>query len=262
MARLIALVLLPVLAAMSPHQESKSVGQANKAETTTNNAKQKKKMPPAATPEPAESKINKPSFQYNQTYPCDSVKPVHNWVDTLNATSTAVVGAFTVVLAVIGARQFLASKMTERAWIVCLPPDPPTRNPNTGDAEIRWELENRGHTPAWVTILGSAGKIVRAGDEIPENPPYTMAGPFPREGTVLAPNGKVLRGLTIPAAHMAFVEQGTHVLFIFGIVEYRDVFKGKHETRYCYRFKPGPTDADPSPRDFYVDGPRAYIRAT
>lgn len=47
-----------------------------------------------------------------------------------------------------------------------------------------------------------------------------------------------------------------------GIIEYRDTFGSKHETRYCYRFKPGPTEADPAPRDFYVDGPSSYNRAT
>jgi hypothetical protein len=47
-----------------------------------------------------------------------------------------------------------------------------------------------------------------------------------------------------------------------GIIEYRDTFGSKHETRYCYRFKSGPTEADPAPRDFYVDGPSSYNRAT
>jgi hypothetical protein len=89
-----------------------------------------------------------------------------------------------------------------------------------------------------------------------------MSGPFPREGTVLIPKGKVLRGLTIPATRMAPVELGEYVLDVFGIVEYRDVFGRSHETRYCYGYKPGPTNADPAPRDFYVDGPPTYIKAT
>jgi hypothetical protein len=93
-----------------------------------------------------------------------------------------------------------------------------------------------------------------------------MAGPFTREGTVLPPNAKASRGVTIAAAKMAAVEHGyegkEYALYVFGIVEYRDIFGSKHQTRYCYRFKPGPTEADPAPRDFYVDGPSSYNRAT
>src|SRR6266851_3407677 len=156
MIHLIVPLLLAVLTfAPSLQDGRKSDGQSNKPNTTRHDAQRKKKVPPPATPESSQSKVNEPSFHYNQTNTEEPAKPVHNWVDFLNAISTAVVGAFTIVLAVVAYRQNLATRTAERAWIVAIPPEPPTRNP-AGDYEIRWELENKGRTPAWVTALGSA----------------------------------------------------------------------------------------------------------
>ena len=260
----IALLLLNAPISASTQNEGQSVGQSNKPGT----ARHEKKVTQPAAPKAPESTADEPTVQYNQSYYEDISKPAnqaHDAVDLLNALSTAVVGAFTIVLAIVGYRQYLATRIAERAWVVCQAPDPPPTN-SEGDVAIRWVVENKGRTTAWVTALGSASQIIKAGDELPEEPPYTMAGPFTREGTVLPPNAKASRGVNIPAPNMAAIEHGyqgqEYVLYVFGIVEYRDIFGGEHETRYCYRFKPGPTEADPAPRDFYVDGPTSYNRAT
>jgi hypothetical protein len=259
-----ALLLLIVPIAASTQNEGQSVNQSNKP----SNARHEKKVTPPAAPKAPESKDDEPTIQYNQTYNEDAHKPAkqtHDAIDLLNALSTAVVGVFTVVLAFVAYRQYIATRTAERAWLVCQAPDPlPTYT--GGNVAIRWVVENKGRTPAWMTSLGSAASIIKAGDELPATPPYTMAGPFTREGTVLPPKGKASRGVEIPAANMAAVEHGhqgqDYFLYVFGIVGYRDIFGRTHETRYCFRFKTGPTTADPAPRDFYVDGPSSYSRAT
>lgn len=253
-------LLVPIFG--STQNDSRSVRQADKSSDAKQNPDREKKAPQSAAPKPANSEGNEPAFNYNQTYTRESTQPVHGWIDFLNAISTAVVGAFTIVLAIVGIVQFLAARRAERAWIVPVIPDPPTKNLGQ-DVAIRWQVENRGRTPAWMTSLGSAARIIKAGDELPKEPEYTMAGPFTKEGTVLSPEAKASRGVTIPAANMDAVEQGEqYLLYIFGIVTYRDIFGGEHETRYCFRFKPGLTKSDPAPRDFYVDGPANYNRAT
>jgi hypothetical protein len=270
MTYLLVALLSIVPMVVSTQSDGQAVSQSDKSGNAKTDAQRQKKMPPSAVPKSAKSKSDKPTFQYNQNYSGDAskpsarpdvAKPVHDWVDFLNAISTSVVGAFTIVLAIVGIFQFFATRTAERAWIVPVLPDPPSKNLGQ-DAVIRWHVENRGRTPAWVTSLGSAAKIIKAGDELPKEPSYTMAGPFTKVGTVLPPEGKASRGVTIPAANMDAVEKGDqYLLYIFGIVEYRDIFGSKHETRYCCRFKPGPS-ADPAPRDFYVDGPAAYNTAT
>jgi hypothetical protein len=262
MTYLLALLLLIVPSLGSMQNAGQSVRQADKSSDAKQNTHRQKNVPPTAAPETAKSEADEPAFNYNQTYTGESTKPVHGWIDFLNAISTAVVAAFTIVLALVGIYQFCATRTAERAWVVPVLPDPQAKNLGQ-DAVIRWHVENRGRTPAWVTSLGSAAKIIKAGDELPKEPPYTMAGPFTKEGTVLPPEGKASRGVTIPAANIDAVEKGDqYLLYIFGIVEYRDIFGSKHETRYCCRFKPGPTSADPAPRDYYVDGPAAYNTAT
>jgi hypothetical protein len=263
------LLIAPIFA--STKSDDQGARHADKTGNARQNAQGKKKVPPPAAPKPAQSEVDKPTFQYNQTYAEQSDKQshgfFHNLIDILNAASTLVIAAFTVVLSIVGIRQFQATRTAERAWVVCQAPDPPPINPE-GDVAIRWVVENKGRTPARVTALGSAARIIKAGDALPEEPPYTMAGPFTPEGTVLPPSAKASRGVNIPAATMAAVEHGQqdqeYVLYVFGIVKYRDSFgsKHEHETRYCFRFKPGPTEADPAPRDFYVDGPPSYNRAT
>jgi hypothetical protein len=254
------IALLLLIAAISAPNAGQSVGQSNKPGT----ARHEKKVTQPASPKAPESEAEQPTVQYNQSYYEDMGKPAkqaHDAIDLLNALSTAVVSAFTVVLAIVAYRQYVATRIAERAWIVCQAPDPmPTYT--GGNVAIRWVVENKGRTPAWMTSLGSAARIIKAGDELPATPPYTMAEPFTREGTVLPPKAKASRGVDIPAANMAAVEHGyqgqDYFLYVFGI----DIFGSTHETRYCFRFKTGPTAADPAPRDFYVDGPPSYNRAT
>jgi hypothetical protein len=256
-------LLVPIFG--STQNDSQSVRQADKSSDDRQNLDREKKAVQTAAPKQANDEVDEPTFNYNQSYASENTRPVRSWIDSLNALSTAVVGAFTVLLAIVAYRQYLATRIAERAWVVCQPPNPlPTYV--GGDVAIRWEVENRGRTPAWITALGSAARIIKIGDALPVEPPYTMAGPFTSDGTVLPPNAKASRGVTIPAPQMAAVEHGhegkEYALYVFGIVRYRDTFRSEHETRYCFRFKTGPTEDDPAPRDFYVDGPTIYTRAT
>lgn len=233
MVQLIATVVLAALTfAPSIQDGSKSDSQSDKTNATHHNAQRKKQVPPPAAPVPSQSKVDQPSFHYNQTNTEEPAKPVHSWIDLLNALSTAVIAAFTLAMWRAIHNQNRAFRIAERAWIV--PHAPSATQNSNGEFDIRWLVENKGRTPAWVTELGSAGKPARAEAELPQEPPYTMAGPFPPEGSVLPPEGKTERGITIPPAQMARLEQGLETLYVFGIVKYRDIFQAKHETKYCY----------------------------
>src|SRR5215469_3045269 len=137
MSYFIALLLLIAPVSASAQNASQSVSQANKPGKPRQNTRHKKKVtPPAApqpaeskaqeatvaAPEPTESKADEPTVQYNQTYPEDPskapTKQAHDAIDRVNALSTAVVGAFTVVLAIFTYRQYRATRTAERAWIV------------------------------------------------------------------------------------------------------------------------------------------------
>lgn len=263
MANIFAMLLFAVLTFSSSIQdEGKGVSQPKNANAAHNDAKQKKNMPPPAAPVPCESKVDQPTIQYNQTNEGEAAKPVHSGIDFLNAISTAVVGLFTIVLGIVGILQFRATKTAERAWIV---PDiqfPPVERTN-GGIECLNHFLNKGRTPGWVTAMGSSGQILRAEDQLPPEPTYrTMAGPFPIGGNVLPPNAYTRQGIPLSAQEWASMQSGEYAFYFFGFVTYRDIFGAEHLTRYCFRYKPGPTEADPAPRDFYVAGPEPYNRAT
>src|SRR5712692_10581803 len=121
MIQLIVPLLFAVLTfAPSIQDGSKSDSQTNKTQPTRHDSQRKKKVPPPAAPKPSQSKIDQATLQYNQTNTEDTNKPAkHDAVVLLNALSTAVVGAFTIVLAIVGYRQYLATRIAERAWVVC-----------------------------------------------------------------------------------------------------------------------------------------------
>jgi len=109
-------LLVPIFG--STLNNSQSARQADKSSDAKQNPDREKKAPQTTAPKPAKSEVDEPAFNYNQTYTRESTQPVHSWIDFLNAISTAVVGAFTVLLAIVAYRQYRATRIAERAWVV------------------------------------------------------------------------------------------------------------------------------------------------
>jgi hypothetical protein len=182
-------------------------------------------------------------------------------IDFINSLSTFVVAVFTVVMCVLVAKQNRATKVMERAWVIVEMDRPPAYE---ADKVIRYEaiIRNTAHTPARITALGSHGQVVQSEKELPSAPKYDMASPFPATGNPLPPGAEVRQPFWLDAVRLAKVEKGEAILFLFGIIQYDDVFGDKHETRYCFQFKPALGLTDPVMRDFYVGGPATYLSAT
>ena len=198
--------------------------------------------------------IDKPAPQAGKSDGATNEKPKHDLIDHINLLSTAVVAVFTFMIFVVMRRQDRAMKIAERAWVVSDigSLEPTTRNDKV---QVICKLRNNGRTPAWVTAMGSCGKLVRSENELPENPPYTDAGPFTEKGSVLSPNAFTETGIPITAEQLQTLVRGEMILYFMGYVKYRDAFNQKHEARYCYRLKPSQDLASPVPLEFYVDGP-------
>ncbi|MGA9304958.1 MAG: hypothetical protein WBW31_06080 [Candidatus Sulfotelmatobacter sp.] len=185
-------------------------------------------------------------------------------VDFINSGSTVVIAIFTILTFFVYREMLRSSKIAERAWVVSdiasSIPEDAKDSPN--GFQIIYLLGNKGRTPAWITAIGSRGRLTTAVKKLPPEPDYDWAGPFPPEGTVQPPNASIERGTKLSQADLNYVEIGVSTLYIYGIVKYRDIFGDEHETRYCYVFKPGPTADNPAPRGFYIDGPEGYNAAT
>ena len=110
--------------------------------------------------------------------------------------------------------------------------------------------------------MGSQGALLAPTKELSPEPTYTWVKPFPSEGTVLPPSGHMEQGIPLAKAAFSSIESGDSVFYFYGVVKYRDIFGDKHETKYCFVFRPKSTPDNPTPRGFYVGGPDGYNAAT
>lgn len=189
----------------------------------------------------------------------------HKYSSHIDSFFTAVIAVFGVLTWRVYREMLRANKIAERAWVVpniITPSLPGNEKDMPHGFQVICRIENNGRTPAWLTATGSRGQVIKAGAQLSPEPTYTWAGPFPPDGTVLPPKGCIEQGIPLEASVLPFIEAGTHVFYIYGAIKYRDIYKQKHETKYCFVFKTTPTADNSAPRDFYIAGPAGYNLAT
>jgi len=251
---LVAVICLTAIAQSSKPQ-IKQPPASNSASTHSNNGNQV--TPPTIVV--SDSVLNEQKAQEDKK----TVKNYH-----IDSFFTGVIAAFTVLTFWIYRGQLNATKIAERAWMVSnsiseLPIyDHLARQPAGKTFPLRFLQTNLGRTPAWITAMGSRANLVSQGQNLPIEPIYDWSGPFPPEGTVLPPQANIPQGADITLDDLSHIDNGDVTLYFYGAVKYRDVFRKKHEARYCYIFKPKPSAIDLSPRDFCIGGPANYNQAT
>lgn len=188
----------------------------------------------------------------------------NNLLNSLNTLFTATIALFGVLTWRIYKEMLRANKIAERAWVVpnIVSSLPESEKDMPHGFQVICRIENKGRTPAWLTATGSRGQFLKAGTPLSPEPTYTWAGPFPPEGTVLPPKGCIEQGISLEASALPSIEAGTTAFYMYGAIKYRDIYGEKHETKYCFVFKPRPTADNPAPRDFYIAGPEGYNLAT
>jgi hypothetical protein len=182
---------------------------------------------------------------------------------------------------------------SERAWIEVLPyiwspdfyprweqGDPVPEGP-VGIAPIchlfQAQIKNVGRTAA--RIEGISVRYVRSSmkpDQVDSEPDY---GEITREDFFLLPNTELQvtatlspeRG-TLTKSQIKDIKNGSQFLFAYGIIAYRDVYDGSHETRFGYAYRSPETHyilkdgkVDPisfGKAAFAHGGPAAYNRVT
>ncbi len=187
---------------------------------------------------------------------------ITHWFDYLTAVSTAVSGLFAILIWVVYREMLRATKITERAWLVSdIGLIEETKR--TGTHQVIVQLKNNGKTPAWVTAAGSNGQWVSDQNPLPKIPKYDLMEPFTKEGQLLPPTAWLPQGFPLEKARIDKAVKKELILYIFGFVEYRDVYGEQHVTRYCYRAKPALDLNHPNALDFYFESPAdGYLKAT
>ncbi len=178
----------------------------------------------------------------------------HDWIDRLNASSTAVIALFTVLLFYAVIRQIRTDKQGERAWVavkrVGNPPDNWVAEVSKGYVPgIVFDFEVHGKTVARISESRFALAIVpvRGGTPMPEPdlplpPDYSAADSYSIAGEnrmVVPPDGTFqircfLRPFPPTEKQLAELRDRAVLMCAYGYVKYLDSFGKNRETRVCY----------------------------
>jgi hypothetical protein len=157
-----------------------------------------------------------------------------------------------------------ALKNSERSWVLARVDDTGLRERlELRDSVTRLvcNVQNCGKTLALLESLSVKMDRVEKIDSLPEEPDYGSPDVW-INGLPLAPNGFTQRMFYLTFLDRSSVEQSANFLYLYGQVIYRDVYGDRHETRFCYRFRPRWREADPQTAGFEFGGPPSYNQAT
>jgi len=150
----------------------------------------------------------------------------------------------------------------ERAWMVAIPDQLPEECASGQVLRVVFHIRNMGKTPAILTAKGERRELELPAYRLPEKPmPYENQIAW-ENGAILPPQGEVAVLLYVYPLETVDVYNGNRVLWIHGFVQYRDVFRIKRETRYCFRYRVRLGGTDVATVGWYPDGPAAYNKAT
>jgi hypothetical protein len=138
----------------------------------------------------------------------------------------------------------------------------------------QWQLEilfimpairNYGKTEARITKGTIRLEQRPAADPMPPEPQYDARDAHVFNGEVVLPpeSSAQLQSFRVGISNLDFkpVREGLTVLWIYGFVEYRDIYDQFHENRFCFTFHI-PGGFDPQPAGWYRAGPPGYNTST
>ena len=160
-----------------------------------------------------------------------------------------------------------ALKNSDRAWLLieivkATPESQPATEQNPPPA-VHIGLRNYGKTPAFIFAAEFRYEISDSPHEPPRPDIYAAYTPIPYE-RIIAPNQPWIEqpkpeGCLREEQAIA-VNNTTGFLWAYGIVKYCDVYEGRHDTKFCYRYQP-PLATPEGQAGFCMAGPRAYNNA-
>ena len=214
--------------------------------------------------EEAKSECGPKTFIENQTVysalatPQESSKTqerptaAHDSIDYINASSTAVIALFTILLFGGVIWQVRTSRAIERAWVMAevehdfdkwrdKKPHVLENSGTEGDSTAIYAVltcRNAGRTPAWIEETVAKFELTSGLPEEPnfEGAEYVQAGTIPLgmgDGDAF-PHTQRIPWVPIAEGHQTLGQ----LAVIYGRVTYRDIFNKKRITTFCYKIRP------------------------
>jgi hypothetical protein len=251
-----------LLLAQVPKKPEQPIQPDNPKATTQKVQKQIEPLPtPINSPNSVNGATATPVSNPEQTNTANTYSGPYHSVTYINLACTILIALFTFLTWRVYKAMLRTTKINERAWIVSEPSlIEETKVQGTFQATV--QLGNTGKSPAWVTAAGSNGWFAEANNPLPKTPQYNSMKPFTEKGHLLPPKGRMAQGFPFSNAQLASVVKKEADLYIFGYIEYRDIYGDTHIIRYCYHAEPTLDLTNPLPLDFFVGGPDEYFEAT
>jgi len=175
--------------------------------------------------------------------------PTHDWIDYINACSTAVIALLTILLFIGVVWQVRTGKTIERAWVMAdVEPDSEKwrdrklhvlqGSGTSGDTTAIYALlvcTNTGKSPAWLDEMRAKFEIIKTLPPVPnfQSAEHIETGIVPlgmMEGGAV-PYVQRLSWTAVATGH----EESGKMAVIYGLVKYRDIFQNRRVTTFAYR---------------------------
>jgi hypothetical protein len=162
-------------------------------------------------------------------------------------------------------RQTLIAMNAQRAWVMGTIENVPHWNPSGANTEVMYVkplFRNYGETPGRISEIKLRSEYLADGEELPPHPVYSgeewYSSHFSGE-IDLMPKNMVVQPVSAQLRGGAFVNVRKRQtrLYIYWVVNYRDIHGRKWHTRTCYRYHM-PGSLDGTPEGYVIDGPAAY----
>jgi hypothetical protein len=184
-----------------------------------------------------------PTTQSRESVIANGIEHRHDWIDKVNAFSTAVIAFFTVLLFVGVILQVSTSRQIERGWVMadlCSSPlttliDGKSAKEGYTTALMHVELRcsNNGRSPVWVTEK-AVRLVVATEEDLSDVPQLTSEDIIQHDLEALPPDGKP-NSFVWDASGKGNRLMTRSLTIIYGVVRYRDIFNKQRETWFGYR---------------------------
>jgi hypothetical protein len=155
----------------------------------------------------------------------------------VTAVATLLIAIGTFVVAVVTYGQLKHNRLVERAYVKASPTFPGVSLGTGGEIRISLEIRNHGSTPARVNDVVMTADILPTGEALPEIPRYRRSHKNISTAFLVSNDYFFVNGLMyLDAAHVTEASQGKKQLFIFGYVDYIDLFEQRHLGGFARRY--------------------------
>ncbi len=154
----------------------------------------------------------------------------------------------------------------DRAWLLVTVGKLPDITPVPDLLQILWiepRVDNAGRTPAWTVRMRLRAQQFPSLKDIPPEPIYEGEETKHFDGEAALPPGASVAPLRVgvDAHDFTAIRQGKSFLYVYGFIDYMDIYKRSFSTRFCFLYHV-PGGFNPIPEGFVFGGPSAYNKVT